>query len=82
MKARILLGLVALVALYGAYRHAPLEAALSAAGAAAITWALVTWRTLPIVSAARELADAFCFSNRPCIDEIRAVSRAVLLWRH
>lgn len=52
---------------------------LSASAGAVITWAIATRRQPAIIKAAKALAHAFALTDRPCIDETRALSRAVFL---
>jgi len=61
--------------------HAAMQTAVAGA---AIAWALIRWKdsrsnTGQIVKAATALAHAFALTNSPCIDETRALSRAVFL---
>lgn len=67
------------IALAAALSTAPAQAILAGGSGALIAWAGISWRTRPIVQAAKDLAHAFCLTNKPCIDETRAVSRAVFL---
>lgn len=81
MILRVIIAAAASFVMVAAWRHAPLETVLSGTCSALVTYLLVSWRQRPIIEAANRLAQVFCFENRPCTDEIRAVCKAVLLWR-
>ena len=90
MKAAILASLIGAVAIYGAARHAPLEAALAGAGGAAISATICSWcqrraraqidAARAVLKAAGKLARTFCLSDAPCIKEVQGVAKAFYLW--
>lgn len=81
MKKRIILCIVAFVLIYGACRHAPLEASLAYISGAIFTWAIFTWRSnreSKIVKEAVQVARAFLFENGPLGENCKKLSRALI----
>lgn len=59
----------------------PIQALLIAGCTCTLTYLAVTWRTRPILKAAKALAHAHCFGHVVLPEkELRALSEAVLIW--
>ena len=78
MKSRIILFILALIAIYGAWRHAPLEAGMGYFSGAVMAWAVISWRSSRIVELSTQVARAFLFDRTPLGEACQALSLAMV----